>query len=94
MPKHSAISAPVIRRPPQRRDRLHALLGRAMTASCFGADERSSSPLLALGAIARDPLARRAVADSGGLGRLRQRPTILEDPIDQQPAPLQAERER
>jgi hypothetical protein len=57
-----------------------------------GAEERSKEAGLALGHVAGDPLAGGRLADFGGLGRLRQRPTLLDDALGQQPALVQAER--
>jgi hypothetical protein len=47
---------------------------------------------LAAGAIASDPLASGRLAHFGGLGRLRERPTLLDDTSNQDATPLQAER--
>ncbi len=58
---------------PQRRDRLHPLLARAMR-DAPGSRGAIQQPELALCSIATNPLSSAADADFGGLGRLRQRP--------------------
>src|SRR5437763_7325680 len=47
---------------------------------------------LALDSVAPHPLTGTADADFGGLGRRRDRPSFLDDPPAQQPAPIQTER--
>src|SRR4051812_5801560 len=54
-----------------------------------GAVEQASR---AFGPEPADPATSRALADFGGLGRLRQRPTLIDDTPDEQFALLQAER--
>src|SRR5207248_1785103 len=75
---------------PKRRERLHALLAGAVRdrARRRGAVQQ---PELALGAIATDPLARTAHADFGGRGRLRQRPSLIDDSPAKLTAPFQTE---
>src|SRR2546422_5860690 len=83
----SAISAPVMRRRRsaaitwKRSSGVHAPGGR-------GAIEQSS---IALGPEAPHPLAGAALADFGGRGRLRQRPTLAGHARYEQLALLQAE---
>src|SRR3989442_372726 len=76
--------------PPERRDRLDALLLGAVRSRVRrrGAGEQ---PELALGAVTPDPLAGAADADFGGLGRLRQRPSLLDHPTAQLPTSIQTE---
>src|SRR5947209_6035133 len=77
--------------PAQRSDRLHALLARAMRDQ-----PRRRRPIqqpeLAVDSIAAHPLASAADADFGGRGRLRQRPPLINYPLAQTPALVQAER--
>src|SRR5437588_6048787 len=76
--------------PPERGDRLDAVLGRAIGE----VDRRRRAveqPELAILAVAGDPLTRAADADFGGRGRLRQRPVLLDDPSAEQAAFVQAE---
>ena len=72
--------------PPQRGDRPDPPL-----AGAIGDPRRRRGAIqqteLALGAEPPHPLARAADADFGGLGRLRQRPLLPDDPIAEQ-APL------
>ena len=49
-------------------------------------------PRLALDPVARDPLRAGALAHSGGLGRLRERPPLLKHTTDHRQTPLRAER--
>jgi len=77
--------------PPQRGDRLHAIF--AGSRRLPGRRRRTiTQARLALGAIAAHPLARGADAHFGGLGRLRERPLLLDDSLTEQQALLQAER--
>jgi hypothetical protein len=77
--------------PPQRGDRLDAQLGRAVVDAA-GRRRTIQQSELAFAAIAGHPLVGRARADFGGLGRLRQRPALLNyTPAEQLPL-LQAER--
>src|SRR5882757_3080954 len=75
---------------PEGCDDLDALLRCASRRAfwCRGAIQQA---LLALKTEPREPLEGRAVADSCGLGRLRQRPTLGQYSINQQLAPLDAE---
>ena len=86
IPKHSAISAPVIR------SRRNAAIASTRSsgvrlATAPGRRGAIQQTRLALGPVAADPLARGALADFGGLGRLRQRPPLL-DTLDKQLAGL------
>src|ERR1700740_1716740 len=76
--------------PPQRRDRLDSLLLGAVRDRIRrrGAVEQ---PELALGAVTPDPLAGAADADFGGLGCLRQRPSLLNNSTAQLPTSIQTE---
>src|SRR5829696_7088294 len=49
------------------------------------------APELAFGAVAPDPLARAADTNFGGLGRRRQRPLLIDNPLNQHPPLVQAE---
>jgi hypothetical protein len=49
-------------------------------------------PELALGAVSAHPFAGAADTDSGGLGRLRQRPLPINDGAAELPAAFQTER--
>jgi hypothetical protein len=76
--------------PPQRGDRLDPL-GRGGVGDPPGRRAPVEQPGLALGAVAADPLAGGPLAHSGGLGRLRERPALLDDTsADHEPA-LRAE---
>ena len=76
--------------PTQGGDRLYALLIGAVRdrAWCRGAVEQ---PELAFHAVAPDPLAGAADADFGGLGRLRQRPSLINYSPAQLPTTIQTE---
>src|SRR5438309_983144 len=77
--------------PPQRRDRLHPLLLRAVGDRAWRRGP-VQQPELALDSITPHPLAGAADADFGGLGRLRPRPRFLHYPPAQLPTPIQTER--
>ena len=77
--------------PAQGGDQLDAFLRRAMR-NRIGSGGAVQQPGPALIAIAPYPLGARAVADSGGLGRLRQRPVLPEHPLGHRQATLRAER--
>jgi hypothetical protein len=77
--------------PPQRGDRLNPLL----TGSVRDPMRRGGAitqPELPLGAVAPHPLAGAANTDSGGLGRLRQRPLSLNHSPAELPPAFQTER--
>ena len=76
--------------PAQRLDDLDAIGRRAMR-DAMRRRGAIAQPGLALGAVARDPLRARALADFGRLGGLRQRPPVREDTNDHPPALIQAE---
>ena len=77
--------------PPQCGDRLDELLRSAMR---HRARRRGTiqQPALAVGPIAGDPLRAGALAHSGGLGRLRERPLLLEHPPHHRQPALRTER--
>jgi hypothetical protein len=60
-------------------------------ATLFGAEERSRSCRLT-SAIAANPLTRTTHADTGGLGRRRQRPALINDPTSKLAPAAPAER--
>jgi hypothetical protein len=77
--------------PPQRGDRLHAVL--AGSRRLARRRRRAiAQARLALGPVAAHPLAGGADAHFGGLGRLRERPLLLDDALAEHQALLQAER--
>ena len=71
--------------PPQRGDQLDSLLGGAVVDPSAGRGAVEQSPSFALGAVARHPLARRVRSlTSAAAAASRQRPLLIDDPLDQQ----------
>jgi hypothetical protein len=75
----------------QQHDHLDEVVGRAMRdrLGCRGAILQAP---IALGQVARHPLLTGALANAGGLGRRRQRPTVVDDAQHHDPPTLRAER--
>jgi hypothetical protein len=87
----SAISEPVIRS--RRRVAIASTRsGGVVLWTRLGAELRSTKPASPFGAIAPHPLASGTRAHSGGLGRLRERDPLLENPPDHGRPALRAER--
>jgi hypothetical protein len=82
---------PGLSQPPQRGDRFDAPF-----IGSVGDPRRCRAAVLqaglGVGEVALAPLAAGALAHSGGRGRLRERPALLEHPTDHQLAPLRTER--